>query len=244
MKRLIALAFALLCGVAQAQLGSPMVGAGTSIAAGGSATFNNVTVNGVGKFADGLVGAPSIAFTTHPTYGIYYATANNLIAVTYNGTATHASDAQRIRLKSSVGLEWSSGDPTVSGSDVAIWRNAAGLIEVNSGAACSTVANCRDLQLRHVIASGTIPTMGACGTTPSVVGGDSAMLVTTGSGGVATTCAVTFAVAYANAPICIALNDTDRVSYSMVTTTGGFTITATAAFTAGSKFHVQCVGRT
>lgn len=84
--------------------------------------------------------------------------------------------------------------------------------------------------------------MGACGTNPSVVGGDTAMLITVGTGGAATTCAVTFALTWANAPVCIAQNNTDRVAYSMATDATTLTITATAAFTAGSKFHVHCIG--
>lgn len=95
----------------------------------------------------------------------------------------------------------------------------------------------------HLITGGTAPTMGACGTSPSVLGNDNAMLVTVGTGGVATTCAVTFATAYATAPVCLAQNDTDRVAYSMVTTTTTLTITAAAAFTDSSKFHVHCIGR-
>jgi hypothetical protein len=96
---------------------------------------------------------------------------------------------------------------------------------------------------RHLTISGTVPTMGACGTSPSVVGNDGAMLITVGTGGTATSCAVTFNTAYVtNPPICIAQNNTDKVAYSMVTTTTTLTISAAAAFTASSKFHVHCTG--
>lgn len=90
------------------------------------------------------------------------------------------------------------------------------------------------------IATGTAPSMGACGTDPSVAGKDEAMLVTVGTGGAATSCAVTFGAAYTNAPTCVAQNDTDRVAYSIATTTTTVTVTAAAAFTASSKFHVLC----
>ena len=93
----------------------------------------------------------------------------------------------------------------------------------------------------HMISTGTAPTMGACGTSPSIVGTDEAMVVTVGSGGSATTCAVTWATAATtNAPVCSVINDTDRVAYSTVETTTTITITATAAFTAGSKFKIRC----
>lgn len=95
---------------------------------------------------------------------------------------------------------------------------------------------------RFVATGGTSPSMGACGTSPSVAGNDSAMRVTVGTGGAATSCAVTFSTSWSTAPVCVAQNDTDRVAYSMVTTTSTLTITATAAFTASSKFHILCTG--
>lgn len=96
---------------------------------------------------------------------------------------------------------------------------------------------------RYAATIGNLPTMGACGTSPLVAGKDSAMFVTVGTGGVATSCAVTFAVAWGNPPVCIAQNDTDRVAYSIVTTTTAVTVTAAAAFTASSNFHILCIGR-
>lgn len=99
------------------------------------------------------------------------------------------------------------------------------------------------VQTPKFVSSGGTVTPGACGTTPSITGSDSGMQITVGSGGVATTCAATFSSAFGAAPACVVQNNTDRVSYSVVTTTSVITITATAAFTAGSIFHVICVGR-
>lgn len=95
----------------------------------------------------------------------------------------------------------------------------------------------------HLVFSGTAPTISACGSSPPVVAGnDNAMLVTVGTGGAATSCAINFAATWSTAPVCHAQNDTDRVAYSIATTTSAVTITATAAFTASSKFHVICMG--
>lgn len=99
-----------------------------------------------------------------------------------------------------------------------------------------------DMQLILGSKTANRPAMGACGTSPSIVGGDSAMRITVGSGGAATSCAATFNRTWTAAPACVAQNNTDRVAYSMVTTTTTLTITATAAFTAGSIFHVHCIG--
>ena len=84
--------------------------------------------------------------------------------------------------------------------------------------------------------------MGSCGTSPSVAGTDNTMLVSVGTGGAATSCAVNFGTAWGTAPVCIAQNDTDKVAYSIATTTSAVTISAAAAFTASSKFHIHCIG--
>jgi hypothetical protein len=88
----------------------------------------------------------------------------------------------------------------------------------------------------------TVPTMGACGTSPSVTGSDHGATITVGTGGVATSCAMNFGVAFTAAPACVAQNNTDKVAYSIVTAPGSVTIAATAAFTASSKFYVVCMG--
>lgn len=85
------------------------------------------------------------------------------------------------------------------------------------------------------------------GTSPSIAGGDESFVVTVGTGGVATTGAVTFAAAYTtNAPnfTCSAEDGTPTYTSSFATT--GFTISGgTAAlgvaWTASTKIH--CVGR-
>ena len=96
----------------------------------------------------------------------------------------------------------------------------------------------------HVVYSGTAPTMGACGTSPSVAGNDMVMEITVGTGGAATSCAVSFAQTWlTNAPVCIAESDTDIVAIKSVETTTTATFTVVAAFTASSKLEVVCFGR-
>lgn len=98
--------------------------------------------------------------------------------------------------------------------------------------------------LVSIAGTANTPTMGACGTLPSVAGTDNAMSVTVGTGGAATSCAVSFGSTWAgNTPVCVAQNDTDIVAYKVSTTTTGVTVTASAAFTASSKFQVLCIGQ-
>jgi hypothetical protein len=96
--------------------------------------------------------------------------------------------------------------------------------------------------LLSIAGTANTPTMGACGTSPSVTGTDNAMLVTVGTGGAATSCAINFGSAYGTAPVCTAQNDTDRVAYSIAATVSAVTVSASAAFTASSKFHIICLG--
>jgi hypothetical protein len=95
----------------------------------------------------------------------------------------------------------------------------------------------------HLVTGSTVPTMGACGTSPSVAGNDNALFVTVGTGGVATSCAVNFGANWTTAPVCVAQSGTDKVSYSIVSTTSLVTVTAAAAFTASSNLNILCMGR-
>ncbi len=92
---------------------------------------------------------------------------------------------------------------------------------------------------------GTAPSITAgCGTAPSIAGTNNAMLITVGTGGVATSCTVTFGTAYVtNPPVCTANSDTDKVGLAVAPTTTTVVVSATAAFTASSKLNVLCLGR-
>lgn len=97
--------------------------------------------------------------------------------------------------------------------------------------------------LAAIAGTANTPSMGACGTAPAIAGADNAMFATVGTGGAVNSCVINFGSTWAtNAPVCIAQNDTDRVAYSVTTSTTAMTITATAAFTASSKFHILCMG--
>lgn len=181
----------------------------------GGAVTNGGTVNSAQLLApDGVAcTSPAYSFTSAATTG--FANAATAIDVCQGGTLRWMFDT--------------SGNLTAQGNQ-----------SISTGGAQSGVN-----AGRFNATTGSTPTIGgaACGTTPSISGKDSAMKITVGSGGAATTCAVSFGATWTNPPTCIAQNDTDRVSYSMVTTATALTITATAAITAASKFHVICMGQ-
>lgn len=97
---------------------------------------------------------------------------------------------------------------------------------------------------QHLVRKGTAPTITAGGgTSPTVAGRDETFVVTIGTGGTDLTFTATFATAFTtNPPNCVAQSDTDIVALKNVTTTSTVVVTATLAFTAGSKVKVLCSG--
>lgn len=89
----------------------------------------------------------------------------------------------------------------------------------------------------------TNPQVSACGTSPSIVGHDTAGKVTIGTGSVATSCTVTFGRPFTNPPACI-LNGSSSVftTPALTTTTTGFVATVTSPFTASAVYNYICVG--
>lgn len=85
----------------------------------------------------------------------------------------------------------------------------------------------------------TPPVLSACGTTPGIVGNNMAGTVTMGT--TATGCVITFAPAWAVAPICIVQwIATPLASQSYVTTTTAITTTQTS--TSNNVLKYVCIG--
>lgn len=94
------------------------------------------------------------------------------------------------------------------------------------------------------LSTGTAPTVAnvgadSCGTTAATLAGkDQAHVITVGATS-GTECRVTFNVAFANAPVCVATGET-ATDLHLVTTTTNVTVTGT--LTAGEKLYVHCLG--
>lgn len=150
-------------------------------------------------------------------------------------------------IASDAGIFWSSTNKSsfntgVTG-DVGLRRNAAGLLDVTQGTAadCGTASNCRDVRLRHLIASGTAPTIDTgCGTGTLATGAsDGSGKITTNTTG-ACTIVLTFGVAWARAPSCSVNNETTaNLSRSTTTTT---TATLTGTTVSGDVWSYHCIG--
>ena len=77
----------------------------------------------------------------------------------------------------------------------------------------------------HTEMTGPTPSMGTCGTTPSISGNDSVGTITVGSG-VVTACTMNFAQGWTAAPVCNVSTDAASIS-------AGITSVSTAAMTVG-----------
>jgi hypothetical protein len=95
-------------------------------------------------------------------------------------------------------------------------------------------------RLFHIsVGSQTAPTAASCGTTPTVIGNDTAGLIT--EGGSATGCIVTFNQAYAAAPFCTVSPQSTTVTATYTLTTTNITLSNASA--SNAKFMYQCVGQ-
>lgn len=104
----------------------------------------------------------------------------------------------------------------------------------------------------RIAASGAAPTVGTCGTSPSIVGTNNAMKVTIGTGGTVSACTVTFgSPAFQNAPPCVcAYNTTTGAIGELLAATTTTTLIVTnevasiaTAFAASAVLNCLCFGR-
>lgn len=86
------------------------------------------------------------------------------------------------------------------------------------------------------------PSVSSCGTSPSIVGSDSAGRVTIGTGGITTTCNITFTQAWTNTPLCFVSNESAPTVVEILPTTSAFAIISATPLVAGGSFAYHCLG--
>lgn len=90
--------------------------------------------------------------------------------------------------------------------------------------------------------TGADPSVSSCGTSPSVAGNDSAGVITVGTGGVATSCTLTFAETWAAAPVCIFQDYTTARTLTLTRSTTQIVLSSAVAFGAGDEIGYHCFG--
>jgi hypothetical protein len=96
-----------------------------------------------------------------------------------------------------------------------------------------------------IAVTGTDPTVSACGTTPAIVGNDTAGIITAGSG-TATACTITFASTYTDEPVCVVtshFNSGDPLYFSAKSATAFTVTTASGANFASTQINYVCFKR-
>jgi hypothetical protein len=91
---------------------------------------------------------------------------------------------------------------------------------------------------------GTTPTIGTCGTSPAIGVGstDSNGFMTVGTGGIATSCAITFGHTWTRAPSCVCNNQGAILLLRAVATTTVLTCDAATPITASGRIDYHCFG--
>lgn len=117
--------------------------ASQNLAAAAGFTYDGtkLTVPKVALSSDGAANAPSLYFATDASCGFWLNGSGNFVLSVSNVARVQANGAAWRMLNSWV-LNWASGDPTTTGADIGLARNAAGILEVNSG----SVGTFRQLQ--------------------------------------------------------------------------------------------------
>ena len=160
-------------------------------------------------------------------------TAGNNLTMQSGGATSGATD------KNGGDLILASAIATGNGESKIIFQT----VDTSQGAGTTDRAAATRLQIDdggHLESLGTAPTLSACGTTPAISGTDTAGKVTIGTG-VTTSCTVTFAKAYTNAPACAISGDNTAVTYIATTTTTVLTITSSADM-ASDVISYICLG--
>lgn len=195
-------------------------------------TFSStVTLNGTpSAIAAGLIeapngsaAAPSIVSSNFTTTGMFFPSAQQVDLSVSGVSFLDINGTQgAIRIKASQLLGWSSGDP--SNTNLAFyWQpdHVGALRWVSTNSAPTVTAN--------------------CGTSPTVTGNDGLFKLNVGTGGTATTCTITFNIAWGSAPSCFVNDETSQaVTTTAAPSTGTVILTATAAWTASSILDVKC----
>lgn len=220
--------------------------------------------------ADGLVGTPAFASASDPTTGMYYG-GSSTVVFSAGGTAIARIANAELQNKSNSRIGWSSG-AIGTASDLFLQRDGANTLAQANGtnaqvnrlyfSTTGPVYFQQTARTAGVLFTGsggamqlsfaqtTVPTCSTnCGTSPSVVGSDTSMVVTMGaSGAPASGWIVTFNGTWPAAPSCLVQSGLStmvvgKMPIAVQTSTTTLTVTTNGTAPGNSdKYNVQCTG--
>jgi len=223
-----------------------VIGWSTTAGAPGNAYFQFLSA---GELTDGYYGLASTVSTNGTTTPDVYLT-RSAAAVLHLGAADAAAPvAQTLGVQGVVaGTSNTAGTLTTLAGSVSTGTGVGGalaLATTPAAASSGTTQNAEVVSLKldgneHLSAPGGTPGVTSCGTgSPSVSGSDIAGTITVGT--TATSCTLTFKIAYAAAPHCTITDQSvlaDVTSYTIGTTTIVLTMTSNT----GDKVNYVCIG--
>lgn len=241
--------------------GNDDVGTGSGLLSISSGSVGGAAISG----AITVVSGNSAASTAGAKTGEITLASGNSTGADSDGTggvtiASGASDATasasgNITIRSG-GSAYQSGDVFLSTGDGSIADDAySGDVWITTGAVTGT-ANGGDIILQlgsvgsgtrgtiqlngHAKTVGAAPAVSSCGVSPSVAGNDVAGRVTIGTGGVASSCTLTFNQPFTTAPSCVVNDESTSLLLKATATTTTLTITATL-FGASDLITYHCL---
>lgn len=216
----------------------------------GGSTFLTYAINtsavgiGVGTFANDYMFSMNGSGTTAYSAAAMTATTSPILDVRNINSTTGNFEAVGFSSNTDVITSW------VAGVNVTQTGSAEDGRLVFGTASSGTKADKMKIEPKGQVSNGgTAPTIGTCGSSPSIVGNDNTFRATIGTGGIATACTITFAATWANAPICQCSDETTAVSLQPQPTTTALVINSfalstgvAAAFGASDKVSCLCRG--
>ena len=182
-----------------------IIGDGAGAAINGGATGSTLIGQGAGSGItsgnNNVMIGPSAGSTT--TIGT-----DNIIIATRGATTGSAGIGNTLRLQGN--------------------SSSAALLCTGTNTTTPSCTFAGDVNIPHIAATGTAPTLTSCGTSPAISGGDLAGTVTMGTGA-PTGCIITFATAYSTAPHCVvSWRATPLATQSYAVSTTAITLTQVA----------------
>ena len=219
----------------------------------GFAAGSNHAGTGVGKnvvIGDGAFGnslnASTASLMTIIGYGAGAAIngdASSSVLIGNRAGESITSGSNNVMIGSAVGITTTTGTDNIIVSTRGATTGSAGTsntlrLQGNSSTATLLCTNTHtstpsctfagDVNIPHIAATGTAPTLTSCGTSPTISGGDLAGTVTMGTGA-PTGCVITFATAYSGAPHCVvSWRATPLATQSYAVSATAITLTQTA----------------
>lgn len=194
-----------------------------------------------GKIMFGGTGAPSDLFSVDGQSDVNFkmiqtttgATAGKALLFQAGGATAAGTDLAGGTLKLSSGSSQGNGIGTVQ---------IFGVHKQSTGSSTRSPAKQAEFQDSHLYFTGSnAPSVGTCGTTPSISGTDSMGAVTTGSGA-ATACTITFGTQWTNTPACWCTVPAATAA-ARITAASTTAITCTYSSLASTALYYGCLGR-